>query len=432
MNRQIVYCPNCFELCSPQETHCKACGYSLAVTQDERSLSVGDDLHGTYTVGRVLGTGGFGITYLCMDRRYSRICAIKEYFPGEWVKRVPMTKRMMLTDSRFEANYRHGLEVFLNEAKILYGLRDNSAVVNVSDFFQENQTAYLVMEYVEGETLAQHIMKQKKPLSYDEANRMIFNIASALGYIHKKGLLHRDISPDNIMLTKDGNMKLIDFGATRQYVSNETVDMSVLVKTGFSPLEQYSRSGNQGPWSDIYALAATYYYVLSGKKPLTANERCSGMTMKSLHDRQSNVPQAVSNVINTCLDMDYTKRPQNMDRFLELFRNAVLSGETPKAHMYFYQNGKMVRKWHMLPGRTVRIGRSMSECDICIEDSMISRVHCSIRYEALENAIYVTDYSSNGTYTAMGLIGKNRFQRLMMGSEIFLVSDKYRFKMEVN
>lgn len=432
MNRQIVYCPNCFELCSPQETHCKVCGYSLNVTPDEGTLSVGDDLHGNYTVGRVLGTGGFGITYLCMDRRYSRICAIKEYFPGEWVKRMPQSKRVVLADSKYRENYRHGMDVFLNEAKILYGLRDNNVVVNVSDFFQENQTAYLVMEYIEGESLAQHIQRLQKPLSYEEANRMIFQIASALTSIHQKGLLHRDISPDNIMLTKDGRMKLIDFGATRQYIANETVNMSVLIKPGFAPLEQYSRTGNQGPWSDVYALAATYYYVLCGKKPLTATERCTGMTMKSLHDRQSTVPQSVSNVINTCLDMDYKKRPKDMYQFLEMFRNALAASNELRAHMYFYQQGKLVRKWHMLPGRTIRVGRSHSDCDICIDDGMISRIHCEIRYEEAENAFYVTDFSSNGTYTTMGLIGKNRFQKLAIGSEIFLVSDKYRFKVEVS
>lgn len=430
------FCPNCFSKKNYHEKHCPICGYVETGNRSAKALPLGYLLKKQYYIGRILGIGGFGITYLAYDLYGSdsrKIWAIKEYYPQEWAVRAEDGILLSPCGWAVEKVYRHGLEVFANEAKILQNMWNDHTIVNIKDFFQENNTAYLVMEYVKGKTLSETMQISKRPFSIEEANRIIQNVARSLDKIHSFGLLHRDVSPDNIMLQNNGNIKLIDFGATRQFVMNETTDMSVLIKPGFAPLEQYSRIGKQGPWTDVYALAATYYYMVTGKKPLTAVERYSGEKMKTLHQMNPNCPESISRVISNALKTDYTERTDNMQTFLKQLINAehTKSSVTTGVPHVLMKTSRQNRKWKFNPDRSIKIGRSKEECDICILGNEISRVHCEIKYDKKNQIFIVTDYSANGTYTSRKRIGKNNCVALQPGEFIYLVEKKNRFYLEV-
>ena len=395
------------------------------------SLMSGYVLKEKYRIGSVLGIGGFGMTYLAENVYNGRKYAIKEYFPGGWAVRGDDGIFVRATEESKEASYAHGLEVFVNEAKILKGLSNDEVVVNVRDFFYANNTGYIVMEYIMGMTLADYMRMRKKPIEPEMAGRIITDIAKSMSKIHSLGLLHRDISPDNIMILKDGRAKLIDFGATRQYVSDRTNDMSVLIKPGFAPIEQYSRSGRQGPWSDVYALAATYYYIVSGKRPLQSIDRCTGEIQTPLCNLKPEIPKAVSDVIDHALELDHKDRIQSMAEFIRSFESAAgLNRGGVMPHVLMKADGRM-RKWKFSPERSIKIGRYSGECDIIIQGSEISRLHCEVRYDANDKKFVVTDFSINGTYTKNGLIGKGRSAVLDDGDMFYLVNEKNRFILEM-
>lgn len=428
-------CPNCFTRGSYQGKYCTRCGYQKQGERDRRALPAGYVLQDAYYLGRVLGIGGFGITYLG-GRTHSGygngICAIKEYFPQEWAIRGEDGIRLVPCGWAVDKIYSHGLDVFVNEARILKGLREDRTIVNIENFFQANNTAYLVMEYVRGDTLVSCMKKQGQPYSVEQANWIVQNVAESLDMIHSFGLLHRDISPDNIMITVSGGVKLIDFGSTRQFVMNEATDMSVLVKPGFAPMEQYSRSGRQGPWTDVYALAATYYYMVTGRKPLTAVDRCSGETLKTLQEMSPAIPPAVSDFISRAMEMDYTKRVHTMREFVEGLHYASKNpNAVRKVPHILMKTKRQTRKWKFDAGQSIKIGRAKGECDICISGEGISRIHCEVRYDIQRQLFQVMDYSSNGTYTDRGLIGKGRYAELLPGASFYLVIRENQFYLEV-
>lgn len=428
-------CPNCFTRGSYQGKYCARCGYRQSGERDRRALPLGYVLQNKYYLGRVLGIGGFGITYLSggMSAQYGNsVYAIKEYFPQEWAVRSEDGASLVPCGWAVDKVYRHGLDVFVNEARILQGLREDRTIVNIENFFRANNTAYLVMEYVKGDTLASYMRNQKQPFSVEQANWIIEKVAQSLDMIHSFGLLHRDISPDNIMLTAFGNVKLIDFGSTRQFLLNETTDLSVLIKPGFAPMEQYSRTGRQGPWTDVYALAATYYYMVTGKKPLTAVDRCSGEELKTLQEVNPQIPSAVSYLISRAMEMDYTKRIHTMGAFIDGLHRAVRCPDVEIKVPYVLMKTKQrTRKWKFEPERSIKIGRARDECDILVTGKEISRIHCEIRYDSQRQLFLLMDYSVNGTFTEKGRIGKGRYAELPPGAFFYLVVRENQFFLEV-
>lgn len=395
--------------------------------RDPRALPEGYILRNRYHVGKVLGVGGFGITYLVEDGKYHRQLAMKEYYPKEWACRGLDGRQLFPRDQSKQGVYQHGLDVFFQEAKILQSLQYDEVVVNVYHFYKENNTAYLLMEYVEGDTLATLAKKRGKPFEEKELQPIIKDIAMSLEHIHEHGLLHRDVSPDNIMIDHSGKVKLIDFGATRQYALDETTDLSVVVKPGFAPVEQYSRTGKQGPWTDVYALAATYYYLLTGKKPLSAVERTTGSKMKTLRQQCPGAGESTNRAIENALKLDYSKRTQSMHDFLNQLGVEYQGGQTPYIKM---QTAGEKRKFRFLSGQKIRIGRNHG-CDICLMQADVSRIHCELFYDQASKQFVVTDCSSNGTYTKMGLIGKGKYVLLRPGDSFYLVFPGNRFDLEV-
>jgi serine/threonine protein kinase len=231
-------------------------------------------LQGKYLVGDVLGEGGFGITYIGLDINLEIRVAIKEFYPNGYATRESnVTTELSAYTGQSGEIVRKWRDNFLKEARSLAKCAHLSGVVGVKDFFQENNTAYIVQEYLEGMTLKEYAKSQGGKIPAERLLPAIEPVMTALGEVHRQGLIHRDISPDNIMLLNNGQMKLLDFGAARDYTNEGEKSLSVLLKPGYAPEEQYRTKGNQGPWSDIYALAGTIYKCLTGVTPPEAMER---------------------------------------------------------------------------------------------------------------------------------------------------------------
>ena len=237
-------------------------------------LEIGYRLNGRYRVCRSLGQGGFGITYLAEDELLGQKIVIKEYFPAAFARRAE-DGSIRITEETDRAAFTEGRNRFLREARILTSLLDVPGVVKAWNYFQENQTAYLVMEYVQGISLRSWLEQNGEVPSFDEALEMLRPVVLALANIHKKGLLHRDITPDNLMVGANGTVKLLDFGSARSYLREKDSEMTqtVLLKSGYAPPEQYDGKSVQGPWTDIYALSATLYEMITGCMPEDALQR---------------------------------------------------------------------------------------------------------------------------------------------------------------
>lgn len=271
-------CLGCMNLKSNRSV-CEICGYDENMQNEIHQLPTGTVLKEQYLIGRVLGQGGFGITYLGWDLYLDIPVAIKEYFPGGIVMRETSVSLDVVSYSGDDGNRFHSnKERFLREAKMLARFSQVPEIVQVRNFFLANNTAYIVMEYVDGITLKEYVRRHGGKLSVSETLSLMEPVIKGLGKVHKSGLVHRDISPDNIMMTPEGQIKLLDFGAVRDVGDADvnhplTKSTEAILKQGFAPIEQYQNRGSLGPWTDIYALCATIYYCLAGKVPPDAPAR---------------------------------------------------------------------------------------------------------------------------------------------------------------
>ena len=237
------------------------------------SLQRNTGLIGRYVIQKVLGQGGFGITYLGIDKLYGNKVAIKEYYPQEIAMRKAQYEDVVTVTSIEEKNnYDKGKKRFLDEAQVMARFNKNEGIVKILDFFEANNTAYIVMEYLEGITLKQYLGKYGV-IQFRNLIEMMLPLLEALIEIHSQGLIHRDISPDNIMVQHNSKLKLMDFGTARDYTESGNKSLTVILKPGYAPPEQYQTHGVQGPWTDIYALCATIYKCLTGITPPDAIAR---------------------------------------------------------------------------------------------------------------------------------------------------------------
>ncbi|MCK5129151.1 MAG: serine/threonine protein kinase, partial [Clostridiales bacterium] len=274
MSDKINLCPNCFAEEGNNDI-CPDCGYDIKNRSDNGEyLPAGTILIGKYMIGKVLGHGGFGATYLGMDLTVSEKVAIKEYLPAGVAVREKDTDIVTSYIGKKGEIYKHGLRNFIEEAKVLSKFSAVPSIVSIFDVFTANGTAYIVMEYLEGESLSSYV-KNNAPLSSDIVIEFALPLCDALKKVHNAGIIHRDISLENIYLMKDGKIKLLDFGAARLTLVDDSTSLSVILKPGYAPIEQYSRKGVQGPWTDIYALAATIYHMFTGYAPTSATDRAT-------------------------------------------------------------------------------------------------------------------------------------------------------------
>ena len=266
-------CYGCFNEVQDDLEVCPYCGYVLGTPAEEAiHMEPGTILNDRYIIGKVLGYGGFGVTYLAWDGRLEQRVAIKEYLPSEFATRMPGQSKLSIYSGEKGEQYLDGLNKFSDEAQRLAKFVNEEGIVRIIDCIAANDTAYIVMEYLEGETLASYL-KREKTIPEDLAVQLLMPVMRSLQAVHDQGILHRDISPDNIFLTMDGKVKLIYFGAARYATTSHSRSLTVLVKPGYSAEEQYRSRGDQGPHTDVYSLAATLYKMITGVTPPDALER---------------------------------------------------------------------------------------------------------------------------------------------------------------
>ena len=289
------------------------------------ALPPGTILAGQFCIEKVLGQGGFGITYSAADHTSGQRMAIKEYFPDTLAYREKTTV-VPYPGERAE-NYEYGKSGFLEEAKTLAEFIGNENIVRIYTYFEENGTAYFAMEYIEGVSFEKYLKDHGGKIPFDDAKRILVPIMDALAAVHSKGIVHRDVTPDNIYITNDNKIKLLDFGAARYSLGDKSRSLDVILKHGFAPKEQYMRRGRQGPFTDVYSLGATFYFALTGRRPPDAVERMEEDTLIPPTTLGAKLTEYEESAILQALQINSGDRFQNMIAF----RNVML-GENAFEH----------------------------------------------------------------------------------------------------
>ena len=278
-------------------------------------------LHNRYEILAPIGSGGFSVLYKAYDHEMDAVVAIKEYFPSAIAERIPHSRDVIVRNEDAGVRFRKGLSTFREEARRMAELGGLHNTVDVLQTFDENNTGYIVIELLTGQTLLQYLqtLPNGRYTDIEDAKKIICLVAEALAYAHSKKILHRDVSPDNIFLCSDGRVKLIDFGAARDL--KEDAELSVVVKAGCTPPEQYRKNGRQGPWTDLYALGATFYRMLTGTYPETAPDRAFGdRECPAPSEINPAVPPYIDALLARCLAYDYTLRVARASEVIDVLR----------------------------------------------------------------------------------------------------------------
>lgn len=325
-------CSYCFEELSDSAVLCEYCGSSIDKQEEATfSLPTGTILLGKFIIGKVLGKGGFGVTYLAYDLKRECKVAIKEYMPDTLSYRTPGTTLISTYLGEKEESFKLGSEKFYEEARTISKFNGHPNIINVYEFFYENNTAYFVMEYIDGVDLKKYLFQKGGIISEEECISLLTPIMDALIVVHSVGILHRDISPDNIYITNNGEVKLLDFGAARQVLGEKSKSLSVVLKPGFAPIEQYQSRGNQGPWTDVYALAASMYYCLVGQVPEAAMDRLEEDHIKPISELNEKVSYIFEQVLQKALSVRGIDRYQTISEFKQAILDLPLTqySQTP-------------------------------------------------------------------------------------------------------
>ena len=295
-NRNLCY--NCFQERESAEGPCPHCGFDLAENEKKYpvALRAGTVLNGRYIIGRVLGQGGFGITYLALDTQLNAKVAIKEFMPGELATRVDGTTVSVLAESKTEA-FTYGAERFQEEARTLAKFIGNPNIAAVTSYFDENDTSYFVMDYIEGISFKTYIANHGGKVSVEDTLNVMIPVLRALTAVHQEGFIHRDVTPDNIYITKDGMVKLLDFGSARYSIGDKSKSLDVILKVGYAPKEQYIRRSRQGPFTDVYSCAACFYAALTGFLPPESLERLDNDTLVPVSQCGIEIPEYLDKAI---------------------------------------------------------------------------------------------------------------------------------------
>lgn len=305
-----------------------------APTASRLALPAGAALH-WYEIERVLGRGGFGITYLARDTNLARAVAIKEYLPLELALRAGETSVQPASPAHAE-RYAWGLERFIAEARTLARF-EHPAIVRVFSVFEANGTAYMVMEYQQGESLQQRL-KRSDTLDEAELTALLPPLLDGLEAIHAQGFIHRDVKPANIFMREDGCPVLLDFGSARQALGEHTLSLTSVVSPGYAPFEQYySRGDRQGPWTDIYSVGATLYRCLAGVAPMAAIDRSEAI-LKTSRDTfiaaralgEGRYSLALLAAVDAALAFDERHRPQSIGEWRALFDAGPSAGDSQR------------------------------------------------------------------------------------------------------
>ncbi len=321
MKKSYDRCPNCMQSINVGDPVCSSCGFDIDNYEEKKTcLKPFTVLSNKYMIGRVIGVGGFGITYIGWDLNLQTYIAIKEYFPESIASRdtsvADASNQVVPQDAKIEI-FNKGLKRYVEEAQNLSKFYTLQGIVSVKDFFYENGTGYIVMEYINGINLKQFLKNSGGKLDEATVLTLMKPVLESLYQIHNSGLVHRDISPDNIMVDSDGKIKLIDFGSARGNAAETDKTYTVILKHGYAPSEQYYAKGNQGPWTDIYSLCATMYKMLTGNIPPNSIERMENDEYVAPSSGGVTVSPRTEAVIAKGLAVKVVDRYQNIGQLLD-------------------------------------------------------------------------------------------------------------------
>lgn len=313
---------------------CPHCGYDNSrYHNDDFLLHEGSILNGKYMLGKKLGKGGFGITYLGMELLLHKKVAIKEFYPNDICSRSPGSKKVCVANDKYGTeDFLKGQDAFLKEAQTL-ALFDSPYIARVREYFQENDTSYIVMDYVGGTGFDQEMKRCGGRLPWKRVVSLMMGLMPELDKVHTKNLVHRDIKPPNLKIVRDEitgkeHLVLLDFGAARSFISSEvTGTYSAILTHGYAPFEQYQKRSHQGPYTDVYALCVTMYHAITGSLPPAALDRLGDGAAKiiPIHDFHLDVPDAVEEVIMHGLAFKSAERQQSMRELYDEFTAALKS-----------------------------------------------------------------------------------------------------------
>ena len=300
----LGFCPNCHRRGTADN--------GAPITLQPRTL-----LRKRYLLGMPLGMGGFGITYGAWDTETSTPLAIKEFFPQGYATRMPNSTAVGMIKAEYVAAFNHWLAAFIDEAQVLTSIAHIAGTVKIYDFFTENNTAYIAMEYLNGISLRRFLTARGGRLPLDETLRIMRPVLESLLVLHQYGVIHKDISPENIQIVQNREVKLIDFGAASIY--NKSVSKPYIVlKHGFSPIELYRTDMKQGPWSDIYQVGATIYNCLTGIIPPPAPNRLGADPLVRPTFYNVRIPVVRENALMKAMRPAASERYSNIGEFIQM------------------------------------------------------------------------------------------------------------------
>ena len=301
---------------------CPYCGYILDTpAKNKNHLSPGTLLQDRYVLGKVLGQGGFGITYIAWDQRLEKPVAVKEFFPTSFAARMTGCNDISCFDDESRHYFESGMKNMLDESRRLAQFTNLKNVVQVLDCIEENGTAYIIMELLRGETV-QDILRRDGKMSLEQSMGIMMPILQALEEIHRTGLVHRDVSPDNIFLCEDGQAKLLDFGAARIASGLDHKTLSIMLKKGFAPIEQYNTHGTQGSFTDVYAVCATLYKMLTGVTPEDSLSRMTQDKLRPVSDMVS-IPKSIERILQKGMAVQASDRIQTAGELYARLQQAL-------------------------------------------------------------------------------------------------------------
>lgn len=313
----MTRCMGCMAEILEEEEICPYCGYQKGTAVKEAYYLLPETVLGEkYIIGRVLGYGGFGVTYIGWDMALQRKVAVKEYLPSDFATRSYGTQMLTVFSGEAAEQFQAGLDSFVFEAKRLARFNSIPEIVDIYDCFMENDTGYIIMEFLEGITVKE-MLKEQERVPEDEARRIVMSVLRGLSAVHKEGIIHRDIAPDNIFITKDGEVRILDFGAARYAAAVQSRSLSVILKPGYAPEEQYRSRGEQGPWTDIYALGATYYRMITGVRPEESIERMAEDHIQTPSQLGIAIAPNIENAIMNSLNVRKEYRIQDAESFYQ-------------------------------------------------------------------------------------------------------------------
>lgn len=310
-------CMGCMNKIEDHLSTCPYCGFNeITLRQESYYLDPGTIIGGKYIVGRVLNYGGHTVSYLGMDAENNRKVIVKEYLPSDFSTRSEGEKDVTIYSGDGQEQFEQGLTNFLNEANRIQQLGNVEGIASVYDCVAENETGYVISEYVEGQTLKE-ILDSGKKYSAEEAADFIRKILQGLSGVHRMDIVHCDISPETIMVTKTGDIKLMDFGATRYVTTANSKSLSIILKRGYAPEEQYRSKGVRGPWTDVYAVGAVMYRMITGVVPQESVERALADDLKEPSKMGVSISRNMENALMHALNVYQNERTPSAEEFLK-------------------------------------------------------------------------------------------------------------------